>query len=182
MRTTIAILGIVLLAAAVAVAAGGPAPADSAKAAAAAPAKARMDKAKAAAEAKGKAAADPAQAPADSSHGDMGVGPVQKVELGKPDPKLAAQGKDLFGNRCTVCHALDKKKVGPPLGKVFDQRTPEFIMNMILNAPQMEQKDPAAKKLVAEYKVAMPQLGLNRKDARAILEYLREQAGGGEGK
>jgi hypothetical protein len=78
---------------------------------------------------------------------------------------------------------MDKKKIGPALGDVLDQRTPEFVMNMILNARQMEQHDPEAKRLLEKYKVAMQDMDLNREDARAILEYLRqEQAGRDKGR
>lgn len=121
------------------------------------------------------AASDAAKTAAGSGAGDMGVGPVTHVEMGPLDPKMAAEGKNLFDNKCAVCHSLKERKVGPPLGQVAGQRTPEFIMNMIMNAPHMEQNDPAAKKLLAEYHVSMPDLSLDRQQSREILEYLRQQ-------
>jgi cytochrome c5 len=155
MRTTISILGaaLLVLAAAVILAGSDQGAADSTKT----------------------ASGDVAKSAADSGGGDMGVGPVKHVEMGPLDPKMAAKGKSLFDNKCTVCHSLKERKVGPPLGHVASQRTPEFIMNMIMNAPHMEQKDPAAKKLLAEYHVSMPELSLDRKQARELLEYLRQQ-------
>ena len=49
-------------------------------------------------------------------------------------------------------------------------------MNMILNPREMEQKDPVAKKLLSEYNIPMPELGLSEDQARTILEYLRTTA------
>lgn len=31
------------------------------------------------------------------------------------------RGAELFAERCAACHALDKAKIGPPLGEVFDR-------------------------------------------------------------
>jgi hypothetical protein len=107
---------------------------------------------------------------------DKGIGPVKNVKLGPINTKLASEGKSLFNSNCSSCHAMDHKVVGPPLGEVTEQRTPEFIMNMILNAPVMEQKDPKVQALVQEYHVNMPQTGLTEKQARAVLEYFRETA------
>lgn len=105
---------------------------------------------------------------------DKGIGPITTVTLGPIDPKIADQGKTLFNNICTACHSLDKKMVGPPLREITEQRTPEFIMNMLLNTPEMQNKDPEVKKLIAEYKVLMAIPKLNQDQARALLEYLRQ--------
>lgn len=107
---------------------------------------------------------------------DLGVGPVKKVKLGPINQNLAEKGKNLFNNNCSGCHELNQTKVGPPLGKVVNERSPEFIMNMILNASNMEQHDPTAERLKSKYHVPMPQTGLNRSQARAVLEYFRSVA------
>lgn len=104
---------------------------------------------------------------------DKGIGPVKNVELGPLDQKLVSEGKATFEATCASCHSLDKRTVGPPLGKIAKEQTPEFIMNFLLNTTEMAQKDPIIKKLVAEYGTIMPQPSINEKQARAILEYLR---------
>jgi len=112
-----------------------------------------------------------------SPHGkDLGIGPVKEVKLGPIDEKLAQQGKSLFEMKCTMCHSLDERKIGPALRDVTEQRTPEFIMNLLVNTSEMEQKDETMKKLISEYSVPMTDLQLSEKDARAILEYLRSVA------
>lgn len=110
---------------------------------------------------------------------DPGVGPVKNVEPGPIDPALVKQGEGLFDRKCTMCHALDERRVGPALRDVTKTRAPEFIMNMLLNSSNMEKDDPAVRKLMDEYHVPMPDQQLDREQARAILEYLRSVASSG---
>jgi len=112
-------------------------------------------------------------------HGkDLGIGPVKSVKLSNTiDTKMVAEGKSLFNNKCSVCHEMNQKKVGPPLKDITKQRTPEFIMNLLLNTTQMQKDDPAVEKLLKEYNnIPMPEPGLSREQARAVLEYLRSVA------
>ncbi len=104
---------------------------------------------------------------------DMGIGPVKHVTLGTLDPKMASKGKDLFNNKCLLCHDLDQKKIGPPLRDITKIRTPEFIMNLLLNTAQMQQEDPIIKDLIVTYKVPMVPPNLSNEDCRSVLEYLR---------
>jgi mono/diheme cytochrome c family protein len=113
----------------------------------------------------------------DSPHStDNGIGPVKSVKLGPIDKATAAKGKALFDEKCAMCHLMKEKKIGPPLQDVTLQRTPEFIMNLIINPTEMEQKDTIVKKLLSEYHVPMPDLSLSQEQAREILEYLRTMA------
>ncbi len=110
---------------------------------------------------------------------EFGVGPIQEP-LNLPetiDEALAKKGQELFDKKgCTACHELDKKKVGPPLRGVTDQRPPEWIMNMIMNPDEMILKDPVAQKLLEEYGVPMTNQNVSKDEARAILEFLRKAA------
>lgn len=56
---------------------------------------------------------------------------------------------------------------------LLDRRTPEWVMNMILNPDVMEKQDPIAKKLVEEYNTLMLNQRLNEQQARELLEYIR---------
>lgn len=117
---------------------------------------------------------DPATA---SPHpADKGIGPVKSVTLGPINQEMAEKGKSLFQSRCSSCHAMNHKVVGPPLGDVANQRTPEFIMNMLLNTSEMENQDAIVKKLLNEYHIPMPDLSLTHDQARELLEYLRLEA------
>jgi mono/diheme cytochrome c family protein len=110
---------------------------------------------------------------------EHGIGPIKEVvELGAPNAGLAAQGKAAFELKCTACHKLTEKYVGPELGEVTTRRSPTFIMNMILNPQEMIEKHPVAKQLLAEHMTYMANQGIVPDEARAIVEYLRTQAKG----
>jgi len=112
---------------------------------------------------------------ADASDAAETIGPVQTVDVGPIEDQLAAEGKELFDVRCKTCHKLDGEHVGPPLGDITERRDPGFIMNMILAPEEMVQKHPEARKLFSEYGVMMTNQNLTRQEARALLEYFRQQ-------
>ena len=105
---------------------------------------------------------------------DQGIGPVKNVELGPINKKMVDDGKKIFIAKCIVCHEMDQKKVGPPLRNVTKDRTPEFIMNLLVNSVQMQKENPIVKDLLKKYNnVPMPDPVLTQAQARTILEYLR---------
>jgi len=55
----------------------------------------------------------------------------------------------------------------------MNRRTPEWIMNMILNPVEMATNDPIAKGLFKKYNTIMTDQKLTEEDARAVLEYFR---------
>ncbi len=128
-------------------------------------------------------AAAGAQAPAAAATGDLtpfqqehGIGPITTVvQLGPVDAAQAAEGKTLFETKCSACHKLTDKYVGPPLGEVTTRRSATYIMNMILNPEGMYTKHPVARQLLGEYMTQMPNLGLTEAQARQLVEYLRTQ-------
>ena len=108
---------------------------------------------------------------------DHGIGPVKNVVLGPIDKKIADDGKILFTTKCIICHEMDTKKIGPPLRNVTKDRAPEYIMNLLVNAPQMQKEDPIVKDLFKKYNnVPMPDPAFTQTQARAMLEYLRTMA------
>lgn len=102
-----------------------------------------------------------------------GIGPIRDLELGTIDPGLAGEGQELFRTQCSACHKLDDRYVGPRLGTVLARRTPEFVMNMILNANEMVQRHPGVREMLAQFYTPMPVQVTDPDQARAILEYLR---------
>lgn len=107
-------------------------------------------------------------------HKSKGVGPVRNVHLGPLDKSMAEKGKAAFEQKCAACHRFEERFVGPPLKGVTGRRSPEWIMNMILNPVEMTQKDPAAKELLGTYLTQMTYQNVSEEEARAILEYFRE--------
>lgn len=104
---------------------------------------------------------------------NKGIGPVKSLKLDPIDPKLAETGKELYKMKCTACHKMKKRYIGPPLQGITAIRTPEWIMNMLLNPTQMLAEDELAKALIAEYNAPMADQQLTKEEARAILEFLR---------
>ena len=105
---------------------------------------------------------------------NKGIGPISSVTLGEIDQALVSEGETVFKAKCTACHKISKKFVGPALKGITERRSPEWIMNMTLNPEEMIQKDPIAKQLLAEANGApMANQNLTEEEARALLEYFR---------
>ncbi|WPP48009.1 cytochrome c [Catalinimonas niigatensis] len=104
---------------------------------------------------------------------NKGVGPVDHVDLGPIDEAMVAEGKAIFEENCTACHKIEERYIGPALKELTVRRSPEWIMNMIMNPNEMVQQDPVAKALLAEYLSPMANQNISREDTRKILEYFR---------
>ena len=104
---------------------------------------------------------------------NKGVGPIKSIELGELNPDMAAVGEVIFKDKCSTCHRTTENFIGPaPIG-IFERRSPEWIMNMILNPEQIMEEDPIAKELLKQFLAPMANQGLTEKEARQILEYFR---------
>jgi mono/diheme cytochrome c family protein len=112
--------------------------------------------------------------PAASSASGKGIGPVAEVDLASLDEDNRPNGAQLFQEKCSACHKLDEKYIGPALAGVTERRQPEWILNMILNPDVMIQQDPTAKALLAQYLAPMANQHLTREQAECILVYFRE--------
>lgn len=106
---------------------------------------------------------------------NKGVGPITSVTFdAEIDAALAAKGQEKFSTTCVACHMANQRLIGPALAGVFDRRSPEWVMNMILNPDRMIQEDPIAKALLIEYNNAvMLNFQFTQEEARAVAEYLR---------
>ena len=106
---------------------------------------------------------------------NKGVGPITDLEFPEGiNEEMAARGKAKFDAICVACHMIDQRMIGPALKGVYDRRSPEWVMNMILNPDGMLKEDPIAKALLKEYNNAiMLNQNLSEDEARDIAEYLR---------
>lgn len=104
-----------------------------------------------------------------------GVGPVQSLSLGtRVDAAMSNHGERMYDRKCLACHRMGKKSIGPALNGILDRRTPEWVMNILLNPELMVREDPLARDLFMEYNMSpMADQGLSHDQARAVLEYLR---------
>ena len=106
---------------------------------------------------------------------NKGIGPVKQLKLASEiDQNMAKEGEVLYQQYCTACHKPDKQYIGPPPKDILERRTPEWVMNMILNPTEMLKEDPLAKQVLAASNGAvMADQGLKEDQARKILEYFR---------
>ncbi|MEG3657941.1 cytochrome c [Arenibacter palladensis] len=106
---------------------------------------------------------------------NKGVGPITSVTLAaEVDQEMAKKGEEVYNQMCLACHRVDKKFIGPAPKGILERRSPEWVMNMILNPEVMVKEDPLAKALLAEFNGApMANQSLTEEQARAVLEYFR---------
>lgn len=97
------------------------------------------------------------------------------------DAALADRGAELFQAKgCVACHTIGAGRlVGPDLSGVTERRTPGWMAAQILEPDSMIKNDPTTRELFAEYMTPMSDQGLTVDEARAVLEFLRRDAGGG---
>lgn len=107
-------------------------------------------------------------------HANKGIGPIKKVELSPTiDMDMAAKGEKVYKEKCAACHKEYERYIGPAPAGILERRSPEWVMNMILNPEVMVKEDPIAKELLAEYLSPMANQNLTETEARNILEYFR---------
>ncbi|NNE78335.1 MAG: cytochrome c [Pricia sp.] len=106
---------------------------------------------------------------------NKGIGPITDLTFPEEiDEEMAARGEAKFNAICTACHMPNQRMIGPPMAGVYDRRSPEWVMNMMLNPDEMLQKDPIAIALLKEYNNAiMLNQNLTEEEARELAEYLR---------
>ena len=111
----------------------------------------------------------------DDPMANKGIGPVTELVLNDEiDEDMAAEGKGIFETMCSACHKIDERFIGPAPKGILKRRSPEWIMNMILNPEQMIKEDPIAKELFMEYNMSpMANQNLTEEQARKVLEYFR---------
>ena len=110
-----------------------------------------------------------------------GIGPVKEWKAGPADAALAAKGKAVYDAQCIVCHLYDKKKIGGPLRDIAKRRTPEYIINKMLNPVEMAESDPDNIPARKAYTIDMPKMTITEEEAKAVYEYLRSLPPAAEG-
>lgn len=106
---------------------------------------------------------------------EKGVGQIKNIDLPEEiDTEMAAAGEAIYNTNCTACHKLDKRFIGPSPVGIMKRRSPEWIMNMILDPQLMVAEDRCAKDLLIEFNgAAMANQNLTVEETRSILEYFR---------
>lgn len=103
---------------------------------------------------------------------------IKGTEIGEFNPEKAEKGAKIFAEKCAACHKYDEKFVGPPLGNVFNKRSPDYIMSQILDPEKMIHNNDTTKALLKQFMTQMPNQHLSHEEALSILEHLRAKAEG----
>jgi cytochrome c2 len=91
----------------------------------------------------------------------------------------ADDGSTIFTQKCAACHTIGKgKSVGPDLKGITTTEDPGWLAKWIA-APSalIKAGDPKATKLVSQYPLQMPDLGLSSGDIDSVLAYIALQSG-----
>ena len=106
---------------------------------------------------------------------NKGIGPVKSLTFNDEiDQELANKGAQIFNAKCTACHKASQKFIGPPMAGIYEKRSPEWVMNIIMNPDEMLEKDPVAKALLKAYNnTVMLNQNITEEEARAMAEWFR---------
>jgi mono/diheme cytochrome c family protein len=91
-----------------------------------------------------------------------------------PPTQLAEKGEAIFQQKCAACHTIGKGKlVGPDLQGVGQRVSRDWLERFIAAPSKMfAAKDPMALKLLKEFNIPMPDLGLSNDEVAAVATYL----------
>ncbi len=108
-----------------------------------------------------------------------GLGQYDDVEVGPSlDVEMAKEGRLVSDLKCASCHKYtDERLVGPGWAGVSERHRPEWLMNFITDPDPMIDVDPELQAQLELCLVRMPNQNLSHDDARAILEFMRENDG-----
>lgn len=100
------------------------------------------------------------------------------VTLGALNADMAKSGKSIAETKCFSCHkTTDERLVGPGWKDVTKRRTAHWLMNFITDPDPMIDKDPEVQAQLETCLVRMPNQNLAEKEARDILEFMRQNDG-----
>ena len=110
---------------------------------------------------------------------NRGEGKFKDVMIAdKLDVAMAADGKKAYDIKCSSCHKLtDERLVGPGWKGVSGRHQPDWVLIFITNTDAMIDKDPKVQAQLEICLVRMPNQSLSDSDARALLEFMRENDG-----
>ncbi|MDY8137998.1 cytochrome c [Aquimarina sp. 2201CG5-10] len=106
---------------------------------------------------------------------NKGIGPIKSISFeDNINQDLADRGAKLFKSKCTACHKASQKFIGPPMAGIYKKRSPEWVINIIMNPDEMLKNDPVAKALLKEYNnTIMINQNIPEDEARAMAEWFR---------
>lgn len=98
--------------------------------------------------------------------------------LAAQDAAVIAQGRELFQQQCSACHALTSDGFGPPLGSVTSLVSEEQLVAWVRDpAAVLASGDARANALLARYKIPMPAFAhLTPTEVSAVLAFINAES------
>jgi nitrite reductase (NO-forming) len=91
-----------------------------------------------------------------------------------PTDATAVRGKLSFESKCLACHSIaGGDKLGPDLHQVTKRRDNAWLTRWLKDPESMMKTDPAAKEMLAKYKVPMPNQSLSDEEIREYIAYFK---------
>ncbi len=87
-------------------------------------------------------------------------------------------GERIFRTRCAACHSIGEGSgLGPDLAGVVERRDREWLVRWVAEPDSLiAEGDPTALALLRDWNdIPMPNLGLNEKEARSVIEFIQAQ-------
>ena len=106
---------------------------------------------------------------------NKGVGPIKNYSFSSEiNMGLVSEGKQIFNAKCTACHNVNRRLIGPAMTGIYERRSVEWVLNIMLNPDQMLKEDPIAIALLKEYNnILMLNQNLSDEEAKSLAEYFR---------
>jgi len=106
---------------------------------------------------------------------NKGIGPIKNYSFSSEvNLELANEGKQVFNSKCTACHNVNRRLIGPAMSGIYERRSVEWVLNIMLNPDQMLKEDPTAIALLKEYNnILMLNQNLSENEAKSLAEYFR---------
>lgn len=102
-----------------------------------------------------------------------GIGNINEIQLSDINDSVAMQGKNIFDHTCATCHTMEYQNLGPDLSDILSRRTPEWIMNFMLNNQEMRKKEKNAYQINLQFPDTDCSVSITENEALYILEYMR---------
>ena len=106
---------------------------------------------------------------------NKGIGPIKNYSFSSEiNMDLVSEGKQVFNSKCTACHNVKRRLIGPAMTGIYERRSVEWVLNIMLNPDQMLKEDPVAIALLKEYNnILMLNQNLTEQEAKSLAEYFR---------